>query len=304
MKPYIKKLKLREDTPPGYTLLDFLWRNDYGYAYLVLPPSTNHMVFRISDYFSQYGIKHAVVTPDDKDVNIDVDYFISDRFNSEVAKDIPIVFIEFNNESNPNFKPEELEGFEYLVLKMFGKSNIERGMLTKQDIQMIEPISPNEQLLPLHITNQGKETYEITKWFLRLIATAKKELDISSGWIGYNVITPAFKSFLKRQLDTKPELKIIIRYGMNQNGFSENDHSDELADELRRYLSEFGERFSIEKEYTHYKVVLCDDLYKLEGSMNYLSGYMDTISSNHWKEATPIGHNPEEIKKIRGEHFE
>jgi hypothetical protein len=60
---------------------------------------------------------------------------------------------------------------------------------------------------------------------------------------------------------------------------------------------------SIVRDNIHYKLVLCDDLFKLEGGYNYLSFVGDYENEDTRKEGSPYGTQVEEIRYLRKEYF-
>ncbi|MCR5321831.1 MAG: hypothetical protein K6E85_00880 [Lachnospiraceae bacterium] len=153
---------------------------------------------------------------------------------------------------------------------------------------------------PLHLKNE-----EIREAFNYAFDIVEEELDIHCPWINNSVVNTSFINMMRRVLERGVRIK--IRYGIDP-GDSEYDisrsvRSDEVAANLMTVLKEYGSLLSIRRKNSHYKVVLCDEKLKLEGSFNYLSSTEDFSDSNSWSEGSPFGTDPLEIRKIRKEYF-
>ena len=102
-------------------------------------------------------------------------------------------------------------------------------------------------------------------------------------------------------------VRICIIYGLNPDSseynLSRSNRSDQVAKYLRDRFSKYGEMLSIVRDNIHYKLVLCDDLFKLEGGYNYLSFVGDYANEDTRKEGSPYGTQVEEIRYLRKEYF-
>ena len=59
----------------------------------------------------------------------------------------------------------------------------------------------------------------------------------------------------------------------------------------------------ITRDNIHYKLVLCDEKFKLEGGYNYLSFVGDYENKSTRKEGSPFGTQVDEIRFLRKEYF-
>ena len=80
--------------------------------------------------------------------------------------------------------------------------------------------------------------------------------------------------------------------------------SDQVADLLRRRFADKGNQLQIRRDNIHYKLVLCDEKYKLEGGYNYLSFVGNYSEVDLRREGSPFGRDNQEIKHLRKLYFE
>lgn len=156
--------------------------------------------------------------------------------------------------------------------------------------------------IPLHLSN-----HEIKEVFLESFRVAEKEIDICSPWISKTVVNQQFIRLMREALYRNVTIKIL--YGLESSSDEYNikrsKHSDDMAELLKKEFNDFYSRtFFIQRDNIHYKVVLCDDKFKLEGSYNYLSFDGEYPDNSVRKEGSPFGTNIDEIKLLRRKYFE
>lgn len=154
--------------------------------------------------------------------------------------------------------------------------------------------------VPFHLQNQ-----EIKKMFLQTFLIAEKEIDIISPWMNGSVVNKALISLMENALNRGVKIKII--YGLdsddNEYNLSRSARSDQTASLLVNKFSKHKGLFFVNRANIHYKLVLCDEKYKLEGSYNYLSFTGDYEDDSTRIEGSPFGRNPKEICYLREKYF-
>lgn len=153
---------------------------------------------------------------------------------------------------------------------------------------------------PMHLQN-----VEIRKMFLKTFQYAENEIDIISPWMNHAVINEEFMNRMKFALDRGVIIK--IKYGLNpgnsEYSVSSSTRSDNVANKLKKKFERYLDtKFFITRDNIHYKLVLCDEKYKLEGSYNYLS-FTGDYQNDTRTEGSPFGMNVEEIRLLRSKYF-
>ena len=155
--------------------------------------------------------------------------------------------------------------------------------ITQEEIESLvqTPDTFDIDAVPIHLQNE-----EIRKMFLQSFIIVQDELDIIS---------------LRRGV------KIRIIYGLlpNADGYdrARSDRSDMVAARLRERLAGYEDAFRVTRDNIHYKLVLCDERFKLEGGYNYLSFTGDYSDPNTRREGSPFGRDVMEIRYLRKEYF-
>ena len=180
---------------------------------------------------------------------------------------------------------------------VFLLKDVEQEMLSKLSVN---PDSFDIDKVPIHLQNE-----EIRKMFLRTFLIAEKEIDIISPWMNFSVVNNSLIHLMKCALQRGVQIRII--YGLNPSSDEYNqirsERSDQVASRLKECFNEFGKAFTVSRDNIHYKLVLCDEKYKLEGGFNYLSFTGDYTDPNTRKEGSPFGRDVDEIRFLRKEYF-
>ena len=154
--------------------------------------------------------------------------------------------------------------------------------------------------VPMHLKNE-----EIRKMFLKSFLIAESEIDIISPWMNFSVVNDALINLMRQALERGVSIRII--YGLQSSSDEYNqirsDRSDQVAERLRTSFAEFGDLFHVSRDNIHYKLVLCDEKFKLEGGYNYLSFAGDYSDPNTRREGSPFGRDANEIRYLRKEYF-
>ncbi len=154
--------------------------------------------------------------------------------------------------------------------------------------------------VPFHLQNQ-----EIKKMFLQTFLISEEEIDIISPWMNGSVVNKALVSLMENAINRGVKIKII--YGLNSDDNEYNlmrsIRSDKIASLLVKKFSNHKDLFFIRRMNIHYKLVLCDEKYKLEGSYNYLSFTGDYEDETTRIEGSPFGRDLKEIRYLRKKYF-
>ena len=146
---------------------------------------------------------------------------------------------------------------------------------------------------------------QIRKVFLKSFIVAEKEIDIISPWMNFGVVNEKFVELMEKSLKRGVIIKIL--YGLKPNSseynISRSNRSDQVARYLKEYFKKFENQLFIQRDNIHYKLVLCDEKFKLEGGYNYLSFMGDYENSDTRREGSPFGTNIDEIRFLRKEYF-
>lgn len=154
--------------------------------------------------------------------------------------------------------------------------------------------------VPIHLQNE-----EIRKMFLRSFIIVQDELDIISPWMNFSVVNEALINLMEAALRRGVKIRIIYGLLPNADGYdrARSDRSDMVAARLRERLAGYGDAFRVTRDNIHYKLVLCDEKFKLEGGYNYLSFTGDYSDPNTRREGSPFGRDETEIRFLRKEYF-
>lgn len=206
--------------------------------------------------------------------------------------------IEFKNQNRAmQYKEEDL--FEVSITKRNNIFIIDSiNILEKNAKKYIKKFSGN-----MHIKNSG-----IRELLLEALDKGYREIDIASPWISYNVIDHEFKQRIRNALSRGVKLK--IRYGMtepksyNTYSKSRDNQSDKIAEELKEEFIEYFKRglFKIKKVNSHYKALICDETFAIEGSFNFLS-FKGEYDKNTREEGAIKIKEKDYIKKLREDYF-
>ncbi len=179
-------------------------------------------------------------------------------------------------------------------------TEIKYNILVHNMNAVYEELDETDEVSPIHLKNE-----EIRKMFLKSFKKAKEEIDIICPWMNFGVVNDCFLDLMREALKRKVVIKII--YGLNPSeseyDISRSNRSDEVARKMEREFSEYKDQLFIKRDNIHYKLVLCDELFKLEGGYNYLSFIGDYEKSDTRKEGSPYGTDVEEIRYLRKEYF-
>lgn len=154
--------------------------------------------------------------------------------------------------------------------------------------------------IPMHLQNE-----EIRKMFLKAFIMAETEIDIISPWMNFSVVNNSLIELMRQALQRGVIIRIIygLLPGSDEYNQIRSDRSDQVARRLSDMFADYGDAFRITRDNIHYKLVLCDEKFKLEGGFNYLSFTGDYSNPDTRKEGSPFGRDNNEIRYLRKEYF-
>lgn len=197
----------------------------------------------------------------------------------EVEKAIGQMNVDINklqiSKSNKNSKLREVLtdfGIFYVIIqgKVIYLSYLEASDKLKSVmalVEYVEAMSISENSKMLH-------NEEIRKILEESIRSAKHEVDIISPWANYQVMNSLKKDF-QSAINRGVVIKIVYGIGDfasdNESGADHrNVRTDKVMNEFYQHFKQ-SNRFKIQKDNTHIKLLICDNSYYVQGSFNFLS---------------------------------
>lgn len=275
-KGIMSKITVRSSKELYYSICSALMGN--GITNGIIFSRSREILDGISDYMSAVRIPWCYKFSDYKGIG----YCLSEE---EIKSDHPVISINY-------------KGNGYVEFICPGKkAEYDLSSYRMDDIGKNEPMDMEN---PIHLKNE-----QIRKMFLKAFAVAEKEIDIISPWMNFSVVNEGFVQLMRKAFERGVTIK--IKYGLKPNS-SEFDvlrstRSDQVAEYLRDTFMDFSGQLAIVRDNIHYKLVLCDEKFKLEGGFNYLSFIGDYSNEDTRKEGSPYGTDVKEIRYLRKEYF-
>jgi phosphatidylserine/phosphatidylglycerophosphate/cardiolipin synthase-like enzyme len=201
---------------------------------------------------------------------------------------------------NTNILEYKIEGFARLHILAKGSSTyiqyIELDEVVVEEIKTIwNKVKFNNKCK--HLVNE-----EIRRSFIDALTSASVEIDIVCPWITKRVLDGGVADFFEKALQKGVHIKIL--YGIDSEGsyYSRKDDTEIAAKELRDRFSCYGNFFRMKKSNTHYKLLICDEKFYVQGSFNFLS-FEGKYSPNTRSEGAQYSENIEELKELRDYYF-
>lgn len=151
---------------------------------------------------------------------------------------------------------------------------------------------------------------ELREVFIRTFDWAKKEICILAPWINRRVVDSVFLDKMERALGRGVSIRMVYGIGeVSSNKQSpkadvdRNKRTEELAIELRKRFARYGKRFTMRRSNTHGKLLICDDVFYVIGSFNFLSFDGDYTNKDVREELGDYSENKEMIDVYRRRHF-
>ena len=242
-------------------------------VFIILVPVKQY-IFEVVKFFSERKIPIFRVEENNIDKN-KVGIFILEDIN--VAIDIP-TFVVLSNymEKKEIVKLNHLYTSNLYFFKSIRveEKAVEKVILEEAVVKEV-PVVKKHFIQTFDFTNYPRhlQNENIKEVFLMAFEIADTELDIISPWMNFYVVNDKLISKMEKLLERG--VKIYIRYGI----YEENEGYDkgrliksrQVADMLKERFLAYRGQFTIIEDNIHYKLVLCDEKFMLEGSYNYLS---------------------------------
>lgn len=274
----MEKITVRNASSFEYEICAYLMRKRILKAYIHLP--NENIMDRLSEYLFLCHIPSRYL---EDAIPGSRGYILcaSDGIYGEEL--IPHIYISFGKDK------KILEGEQGIQLVLDGDMAIEE----QDDIIDLDTV-------PIHLQNS-----QIRKMFLYAFKVADTEIDIISPWMNAGVIDEDFLSLMDAAMSRGVKIKILYGLKPDSHGYnlSRSRRSDQMAELMRTRFANRGDMFWVRKDNIHYKLVLCDEKYKLEGGFNYLSFTGNYDDADTRREGSPFGRNVEEIRFLRKRYF-
>ena len=173
---------------------------------------------------------------------------------------------------------------------------------TEQNVRITETLKDIGYISPIQ-KNRHLEDEEIRQKLIEALTTAESEVDIVSPWISGCVINNNFIALMDATLKKGVTIKIVYGIkGDGKSGAKRNDYTDTMAINLCKRFEKYGNRFRMQKSNTHYKLLICDEKYYVQGSFNFLSFNGDyTIDTR--KEGAEYSENKDMLLYLKKIYF-
>jgi len=175
------------------------------------------------------------------------------------------------------------------LLKMLNQSLISADIIIKMELA--------NQSETIHLENQ-----EIRSILNKTFYEAKVEIDIISPWMTFNVVNPQFKALLEAVLKRGVRVRILFGIGNEHDQNRRNQESLQVANMLLHEFRRYGDLLKLERQNTHYKLLICDNDYYVVGSYNFLS-----FTGNYYRytsdEGADLSKNIHMIHEKRNHYF-
>ena len=273
-------IEVKEIKELNYDICESILRNRYHDCIIHCPSSG--IVDSIALYMTEIGIPWSFVS-NGNGISISTDYDLSlNAIHICVVIDNKMPFLKKDSDK----------------LFVFCLRDIEQEAI---DALATDPDTFDIDRVPLHLQNE-----EIRKMFLKTFIIAETEIDIISPWMNFSVVNDSLINLMRQALQRGVMIRIIYGLLPGSDEFDQfrSSRSDQVADRLSELFSDFGDAFKVSRDNIHYKLVLCDEKYKLEGGYNYLSFTGDYSDPNTRREGSPFGRNIDEIRYLRKEYFQ
>lgn len=155
-----------------------------------------------------------------------------------------------------------------------------------------------------HVRNE-----EIMEMFTRAIKTAQRELDIVSPWLSRWLLFGESARMLEDALKRGVTIKILYGYkdrpGDGSGRSGREDDTDFVVNELKvKFKKYIDKRLRFKKSNTHLKLLICDDVFYVIGSYNYLSFRGDYSYPDTRDEGADYSESKHRIKAARITYFD
>lgn len=278
IREYKVDLHAKSEKELNYGICTFLMKN--GITFGEIYSSSREILDSLGDYMTTVKIPWSYKSDEQKNWG----YQFVDAVEPAVD-DGRSVTIVFNGKTSICVKQGRKRRFN---IEIHNKNEIYE---TLDDVDIVSII---------HLKNE-----QIRQMFLKAFKVAEKEIDIISPWMNFGVVDDNFVELMRSTLQRGVVIKIIYGLKPSSGEFnqSRSNRSDQVAKFLQEEFKEYTNQLYIKRDNIHYKLVLCDEKFKLEGGYNYLSFVGNYEDEDTRKEGSPFGTNIDEIRYLRKEYF-
>lgn len=195
------------------------------------------------------------------------------------------------NYSRAKYKVNDL--CELYIIKEGNNYILEDIEVVDRDLNNIISIFSNKNE-SIHLKNK-----QIKEKLVYAIENALYELNISSPWMNDYVVNDDLIKKMESCLKKGTIIKII--YGI-EGSSSRECRSDKVAKRLKDRFRDYGDRFKIKKVNSHYKVLICDEKFFVEGSYNFLS-FSGEYNKDVRSEGATYNTDLNILRELRCEYF-
>lgn len=154
------------------------------------------------------------------------------------------------------------------------------------------------------------ENQELRQCLLETFNWAKKEICIITPWITSWVVDTFMIERMRRSMERNVSIRIVYGIGdisstpKNKNACNDrNKKTEDMAERLRRIFVQYGDRFRMQRQNTHAKLLTCDDRYYVIGSYNFLSFDGDYSKADVRAEIGDYSENKDLLAVYKSRHF-
>lgn len=154
------------------------------------------------------------------------------------------------------------------------------------------------------------ENQELRQCLLETFNWAQREICIITPWISSWVVDPFMIDRMRRAMEKNVNICIVYGIGdissMPRNKNADNDRNKKtevMAERLQKTFAQYGDRFRMQRQNTHAKLLICDDRYYVIGSYNFLSFDGDYSKDNVRGEIGDYSENKELLAIYKKRHF-
>ena len=170
----------------------------------------------------------------------------------------------------------EVDQLKYRIGSYLAALNEERKEEAQKQIEeVMKKFKENREKKPIIKALRNEELRDV---FIKMFDWAKKEICILSPWINEAVVDPIFVDKMERALARGVSIRIVYGIGdfnsnqkKKKNDDARNIRTEKVATELKNRFSHYGKKFAMHRSNTHGKLLICDDLFYVMTSFNFLS---------------------------------
>ncbi|MDW2886322.1 phospholipase D-like domain-containing protein [Exiguobacterium artemiae] len=177
-------------------------------------------------------------------------------------------------------------------------------------IELIQKIIQELQMKGMKMTNSRYvENQQMKDLFYRALHEAKSEICIVSPWLSWWLINNnEFVKLVEAALKKGVNIKIVYGIGSDSSYKNKDDRgmtSEKVVEQLKKkWLKKgYSGKIKFKKSNTHFKLLMCDELFLVIGSYNFLSNQGKFEEEGTWHEAGEYAEDHERIRQLKQMHF-